>query len=105
MLNEKYGREVVSLTVTDSYYNMAEKMEGHMDLVDNAVEAARRAGMEPFIEAVRGGTDGCRLSFMGLPTPNLCTGGFAYHGRFEHIAAESMDRCAKMVELLMTTVR
>ena len=105
VLNEEYGREVVSLTVTDSYYNMAEKMEGHMDLVDNAVEAARRAGMEPFIEAVRGGTDGCRLSFMGLPTPNLCTGGFAYHGRFEHIAAESMDRCAKMVELLMTTVR
>ena len=72
---------------------------------ERLLEAARRAGMEPFCEAVRGGTDGCRLSFMGLPTPNLCTGGFAFHGRFEHIAAESMDRCTEMVRLLMTELR
>ena len=105
VLNARYGREICRITLRDSYYNMAEKIAPHMELVENAMEAARRAGMEPFTEAVRGGTDGCRLSFKGLPTPNLCTGGFAYHGRFEHIAAESMDRCAKMVELLMTTVR
>ncbi|MCR4706484.1 MAG: peptidase T [Clostridiales bacterium] len=104
-LNERYGREVVTLTLKDSYYNMEEKIRPHMQLVENAKEAARRAGMEPFCEAVRGGTDGCRLSFMGLPTPNLCTGGFAYHGRFEHIACESMDRCSEMVRLLMTELR
>ena len=105
VLNERYGREIVSVTLKDSYYNMADMIRPHMELVDNAVEAAKQAGMTPFIKAVRGGTDGCRLSYKGLPTPNLCTGGFAYHGRFEHIAAESMDRCARMVELLMTSVR
>ena len=105
VINERYGREVVKLTLRDTYYNMAEKIAPHMELVENAKKAARLAGMEPFVEPVRGGTDGCRLSEMGMPTPNLCTGGFAYHGKFEHIAAESMDRCAKMVELLMTEVR
>ena len=105
VINERYGREVVKLTLRDTYYNMAEKIAPHMELVENAKKAARLAGMEPFVEPVRGGTDGCRLSEMGMPTPNLCTGGFAYHGKFEHIAEESMDRCAKMVELLMTEIR
>lgn len=105
VINERYGREVVKLTLKDTYYNMAEKIAPHMELVENAKKAAKLAGMEPFVEPVRGGTDGCRLSEMGMPTPNLCTGGFAYHGKFEHIAAESMDRCAKMVELLMTEIR
>ena len=105
VINERYGREVVKLTLKDTYYNMAEKIAPHMELVENAKKAAKLAGMEPFVEPVRGGTDGCRLSEMGMPTPNLCTGGFAYHGKFEHIAMESMDRCAKMVELLMTEIR
>ena len=105
VINERYGREVVRLTLKDTYYNMAEKIAPHMELVENAKKAARLAGMEPFVEPVRGGTDGCRLSEMGMPTPNLCTGGFAYHGKFEHITEESMDRCAKMVELLMTEIR
>ena len=105
VINERYGREVVALTLKDTYYNMAEKIAPHMELVENAKKAAKLAGMEPFVEPVRGGTDGCRLSEMGMPTPNLCTGGFAYHGKFEHIAEESMDRCAKMVELLMTEIR
>ena len=100
-INEKYAREVIRLTIKDSYYNMAEKIVPHMELIENAKHACEKAGMKPFIEAVRGGTDGCRLSFMGLPTPNLCTGGFAFHGPYEHIAVESMDRCAKMVEYLM----
>lgn len=100
-INEKYAREVIHLTLKDSYYNMAEKIAPHMELIENAKRACEKAGMKPFIEAVRGGTDGCRLSFMGLPTPNLCTGGFAFHGPYEHIAVESMDRCAKMVEYLM----
>ena len=102
VINERYGREVVKLTIQDTYYNMAEKIAPHMELIENAKAAARKAGMEPFVEPVRGGTDGCKLSYMGLPTPNICTGGFAYHGKFEHIAMESMDRCAKMVEYLMT---
>lgn len=100
-INEKYAREVIRLTIKDSYYNMAEKIAPHMELIENAKHACEKAGMKPFIEAVRGGTDGCRLSFMGLPTPNLCTGGFAFHGPYEHITVESMDRCAKMVEYLM----
>ena len=100
-INEKYAREVIRLNIKDSYYNMAEKIAPHMELIENAKRACEKAGMKPFIEAVRGGTDGCRLSFMGLPTPNLCTGGFAFHGPYEHIAVESMDRCAKMVEYLM----
>ena len=104
-INERYGQQVVTLTLKDSYYNMAEKLADHMHLIDNAKRAAELAGMKPYTEPVRGGTDGSRLSYMGLPTPNLCTGGFAFHGRFEHIAVESMDRCTKMIELLMTEVR
>ena len=105
VLNERYGREVVTVSLRDTYYNMADVLRDHMELVENAKRAAQQAGMTPYTEPVRGGTDGCRLSYMGLPTPNLCTGGFAFHGKYEHIAAESMDRCAKMVELLMTTCR
>ena len=104
-INERYGRQVVSLAMEDTYYNMAEKLADHMDLIEHAKNAARLAGMEPYTEPVRGGTDGSRLSYMGLPTPNLCTGGAAFHGRFEHIAVESMDRCTRMLELLMTTER
>ena len=104
-INERYGRELVKLHVWDTYYNMAEQIKPHMHLIDNAMKAAEMAGMPPHLEAVRGGTDGCRLSYKGLPTPNLCTGGFACHGKYEHIAVESMDRCTRMVELLMTEVR
>lgn len=105
IINERYGRQVVHLTIRDSYYNMADKLADHMELIENAKRAASLAGMKPYTEPVRGGTDGCRLSYMGLPTPNLCTGGFAFHGKYEHIAAQSMDRCAKMLELLMTEIR
>ena len=104
-INERYGQQVVTLAMKDSYYNMAEILKDHMHLVDNAMRAAELAGMKPYTEPVRGGTDGARLSYMGLPTPNLCTGGAAFHGRFEHIAVESMDRCTRMIELLMTSVR
>ena len=104
-INERYGKPVVSVAIKDSYYNMAEKLADHMELIEHAKNAAKQAGMAPYTEPVRGGTDGCRLSYMGLPTPNLCTGSAAFHGRFEHIAVESMDRCARMLELLMTTER
>lgn len=101
-INARYGREVVVLTIRDSYFNMAEAITPHMHLIDNAFEACKKVGMTPYTEPIRGGTDGSRLSFMGLPTPNLCTGGFACHGKFEHITMQSLERCAKMVENLMT---
>ncbi len=100
-INARYGREVVTLAIRDSYYNMAEAIAPHMHLIDNAFEACRKADMEPYTEPIRGGTDGSRLSYMNLPTPNLCTGGFACHGKFEHITMESLERCAKMVQHLM----
>ncbi|MBR5224786.1 MAG: peptidase T [Clostridia bacterium] len=100
-INARYGSEIVTLKLEDTYYNMAEMIRPHMHLIDNAFEACRKAGMEPFTVAVRGGTDGSRLSYMGLPTPNLPTGGFACHGKFEHVTMESLERCAQMVKYLM----
>jgi tripeptide aminopeptidase len=90
-INARYGEGTVELTVTDSYRNMLEQIQPHMHLVDNAKLAAERAGVTPTVEAIRGGTDGARLSFMGLPCPNLGTGGYAFHGPYEHITAEGMD--------------
>ena len=92
----------IELTLTDSYYNMKEKLEGCMHLVDNANKAAELAGLTPAAEAIRGGTDGARLSFMGLPCPNLGTGGYNFHGPLELCCAEEMDT---VVELLRHIVR
>lgn len=101
-LNEKYGENTVELDMQDSYYNMKEKIEPHMHIIDRAQKAMRDAGVEPKIVAIRGGTDGARLSFMGLPCPNLSTGGHNFHGRFEYIPVQSMD-C--MVEVLINIVK
>lgn len=98
-LNEKYGAGTVEVEIKDSYYNMAEKIRPHMYLMDIAAEAFKELGIEkPVINPVRGGTDGSRLSYMGLPCPNLCTGGHNYHGRYEFICIQSME---KTVELLL----
>ncbi|MBQ3015613.1 MAG: peptidase T [Clostridia bacterium] len=91
IMNEKYGDGTVKLEVKESYRNMKEKILPHMHLVDNAIKATEMAGLTASIEPIRGGTDGARLSFMGLPCPNLGTGGYAFHGPFEHITAEGMD--------------
>ena len=96
-LNEKYGDGTVTVTVADSYYNMREKIELCMYVIDRAVKAMESAGMEPKIVPIRGGTDGAKLSFMGLPCPNLCTGGENYHGRFEYIPVEDMEQCVRML--------
>ena len=96
-MNEKYGNGTVVLQIKDSYRNMKEKIVPHMHLVENAKAAARAAGAEPAIEPIRGGTDGARLSFMGLPCPNLGTGGYAFHGPFEHITVEGMDIAVKIL--------
>ncbi len=100
-LNEKYGAGTVELDLHDSYYNMLEKIEPHFHLVENARTAIRAAGLEPIETPVRGGTDGATLSHMGLPCPNLGTGGFNFHGPCECITAEKMDQS---VEILLNIV-
>ncbi|HEX2985708.1 MAG TPA: peptidase T [Caproiciproducens sp.] len=101
-LNEKYGAGTVGLELKDSYYNMKEKIEPYMFLIDRAKNAMTDAGVTPEIVAIRGGTDGARLSFMGLPCPNLSTGGHNFHGRFEYIPVQSMD---SMVDVLINIVK
>lgn len=100
-LNDKYGFQAVELELKDSYYNMKEKILPVMHVVDRARAAMEQAGIVPAVVPIRGGTDGARLSYEGLPCPNLCTGGENYHGRFEYIPVEDMDLCTQMlVELL-----
>ena len=96
-INRRYGAGTAALTLRDSYYNMKEKIEPCMEIVDRAKRAMALAGMEPKEVPVRGGTDGARLSYEGLPCPNLCTGGENYHGRFEYIPVEDMEQCVKML--------
>ena len=102
-LNEKYGEGTVELTLKDSYYNMREKIEPCMEIVERAKKAMRSVGMEPKTNPVRGGTDGARLSYEGLPCPNLCTGGENYHGRFEYVPVEDMEQCTKMLLSILRT--
>lgn len=97
-LNEKYGKETVILEMQDSYYNMREKIEPHAYLIDIAKSSMHELGIEPKVCPIRGGTDGARLSYAGLPCPNLCTGGHNFHGRYEYISIQSME---KIVELLV----
>ena len=96
-LNNKYGAGSVEIALRDSYFNMREKIEPCMEIVERAKNAMRLAGMNPREVPVRGGTDGARLSYEGLPCPNLCTGGENYHGRFEYIPVEDMEQCVKML--------
>ena len=103
-LNRKYGEGTVSLTVKDSYYNMREKIEPCFYIVERAMKAMRAVGMDARTSPVRGGTDGARLSYEGLPCPNLCTGGDNYHGRFEYIPVEDMEKCVEMLISLLTNV-
>lgn len=102
-LNEKYGREIFAVQIRDSYYNMKEKiLPKNAHLIDNAVKAMELAGVEPKISPIRGGTDGARLSFMGLPCPNLCTGGLNFHGRFEYACVESMESCVEILKNIVS---
>ena len=103
-LNAKYGEGTVELTLRDSYYNMRGQIEPHMYVVDRAMKAMKAVGMEPVAVPIRGGTDGARLSYMGLPCPNLCTGGENFHGRFEYIPVEDMELCAKLLVQILTTI-
>lgn len=100
-MNQKYGEGTIELILRDSYFNMKEKIAPHMYLIDLAKEAMLDLGIEPLVCPIRGGTDGARLSYMGLPCPNLCTGGHNYHGKYEYISIQSME---KTVELLYKIV-
>ena len=99
-LNQKYGEKTVQPMIRDSYYNMREKIEPCMFLIENAKRAMEAAGVTPRILPVRGGTDGARLSYMGLPCPNLSTGGHNAHGRFEYIPVQSMDAMVQVLRNL-----
>ena len=96
-LNDRYGAGTVELDIKDSYYNMLEKIQPHFHLVENARKAIRAAGLEPIETPVRGGTDGATLSYMGLPCPNLGTGGFNFHGVCECTTVERMDKAAEVL--------
>lgn len=103
-INAKYGQGTVELTLKDSYFNMREKIEPCMYIVERAIKAMEAVGMTAKTVPIRGGTDGARLSFMGLPCPNLCTGGHNYHGRFEYVAVEDMELCTKMLIEILTNL-
>lgn len=92
LLNRKYGEGTVKAEITDSYYNMKEKILPHMHLVEHARRAMEAVGVRPEIVPVRGGTDGARLSFMGLPCPNLCAGGHNFHGKYEYVPVRSLEK-------------
>lgn len=96
-MNRKYGPGTVELELRDSYYNMEEQIKPHFHLIENAQKAIQAAGLTPRIVPIRGGTDGARLSYMGLPCPNLGTGGFNFHGPCEYITAEKMDQSVEIV--------
>ena len=89
-INEKYGKELVSVEIKDQYYNMGEIIKDHMNVVKIAEKAMKNLGIKPIIQPIRGGTDGSKISFMGLPTPNIFAGGENFHGKYEFVALESM---------------
>ena len=101
-LNAKYGAGTVELTIRDSYFNMKTCIEPVMYVVERAKKAMAAVGMSPREVPIRGGTDGARLSYEGLPCPNLCTGGENYHGRFEYIPVEDMELCVRMLVEILT---
>ena len=100
-MNAKYGEGVIELELKDSYYNMKEKVEPYPHIIERAEAAMRACGVEPIHTPIRGGTDGARLSYEGLPCPNLCTGGENFHSRFEFVSVESMEKITEILKVLM----
>ena len=100
-VNERYGKKIVECKISDSYYNMKQCILPHMEIVERAKAAMEKAGMQPREVPIRGGTDGARLSFEGLPCPNLSTGGYNFHGKKEFIPAFALD---KMTEVILKLI-
>ena len=96
-INSKYGRNLVECVITDSYYNMREIIEKNYYIIDRLVKAMEEEGVNPKIISIRGGTDGARLSFMGLPCPNICTGGENFHGKYEFITVQRMQKVSDIL--------
>lgn len=96
-LNEKYDKGRIQLKITDQYYNMKEIIENNKEIIDIAYQAMEEIGVTPIITPIRGGTDGARLSYMGLPTPNIFTGGHNYHGKYEFIPVSSMEKAVELI--------
>ncbi|MFC5195510.1 peptidase T [Bizionia hallyeonensis] len=96
-INSQYGREVITIEIKDQYFNMKEKVEPVMHIVDIAEEAMIQLGIKPLIKAIRGGTDGSQLSYMGLPCPNIFAGGHNFHGRYEYVPVESMIKATEVI--------
>ena len=103
-IDRRYGSGTVKLTIRDSYYNMKEKIEPCMFLVDQAKSAMLELGIAPKVQPIRGGTDGARLSFEGLPCPNLCAGGENFHGRFEYVPVEDMEKITKLLATILWNI-
>ena len=103
-INAKYkdfaGRDIVKLTIRDQYYNMAIPLKDHMSLIERAKDAMAELDIEPIILPIRGGTDGAKLTYMGIPCPNVCTGGYNFHGRYEYASVQEMEKSAELLILL-----
>lgn len=102
MLKKKYGEQVLTLALKDQYYNMRKMVEPHPQVIDKALEAMRMADVKPIVRPIRGGTDGARLSFMGLPCPNIFAGGMNFHGKFEYCSLDSMEKAMRVIINLAT---
>ncbi len=101
-LNDKYGEKLFEVTITEQYQNMKDVLEDKLYIVDNAANAMKRAGVEPKISAIRGGTDGARLSYEGLPCPNICTGSEGHHGRNEFACIEDMETIVEVLKNIVS---
>ncbi len=102
-LRRKYGEETVSYIIEDTYYNMASKVKPHMHLIENAKKAISACGLTPVISPIRGGTDGCMLSYMGIPCPNLGTGSYHYHSRYEYVCVDEMVQSTEILIRILNT--
>ena len=96
-INAKYGAGTATLDMKDQYYNMREQVEPHYHIIEKAMKAMEMAGIKPVVQPIRGGTDGARLSFMGLPCPNIFAGGHNFHGKLEYLPLQSMEKASEVV--------
>ncbi len=103
-MNDKYGKGTCELTLTDAYFNMQNALEDKMHIVDIAFEAIKNQGLTPIVEPIRGGTDGARLTYMGLPCPNLGTGGYNFHGPYEYADIQEMDMAVEIIKNIITII-
>ena len=103
-LNRKYGENTIFMEITDSYFNMREKLDGKQEIIDIAIASIKELGITPIVEPIRGGTDGARLTYMGLPCPNLGTGGYNYHGPYEYASIQEMDQCVEIIKKIIEKI-